>query len=261
MLITPRFFYDELCDVFIENSKAILSDGTPEARASAQQTLYHALDVALRLLHPVMPFISEELWQRLPRKEGDKTPTIMFAAYPTYEPNLEFESEANKYELGLNCAQGIRSLAAEFGIRTNGHAFVKATTADSHGSIEPQGQGIKALCGKILSELQVLGPDAPESSIPKGCAIFIVSANILVMLDVAAGIKDMDAELKKLRGKLQKSQSASAKQRELMAKEGFFENVSDVVRSTEEKKLADADAASENYKRTIEAFEKLSLSS
>lgn len=213
------------------------------------------------MVHPVMPFISEELWQRLPRKEGEKSPSIMLASYPTYESGLEFEVEAIKYELGLRCVQGIRSLASEFGIRTNGHAFVKAITADSYANVEPQGQGIKALCGKAISELKVIGPDAPEDSIPRGCAIFVISANIVVMLDVTAGIKDINSEIKKLQAKLQKTQLTCTKQRELISKESFFENVSDVVRDTEQKRLADAEAASENYKRTIEEFEKMSLGS
>lgn len=255
-----RFFYDELCDVFIENSKAILSDGTPEEQASAQQTLYYALDVALRLLHPAMPFISEELWQRLPRKQGDQTPTIMLASYPTYDPSLEFEADAIKYELGIQCVQGIRSLAAEFNIRANGRAFVKTSTAASHASVEPQEQAINALCGKAISELTVVGPDAPETAIPQGCAIFVISSDIVVLLDVAAGITDMNAEITKLRTKLQKSEGVSSKQRELISNETFVERASDVTRDTEQKKLADAEAANENYRRTIEAFEKMSLS-
>ena len=217
------------------------------------------MDVALRLLHPAMPFISEELWQRLPRKEGDSTPSVMLAPYPTYDTKFEFEAEAVKYELGLRCVQGVRSLASEFNIRTNGHAFVKANTADSYASVEPQGLGIKALSGKGITELKIVGPDSPADSIPNGCAIYVISADVVVMLDVAAGITDVEAEIKKLRSKLQKSEVASAKQRELIAKEGFWDNASDVVRSMEQKRMTDADAASENYRRTIEQFEKMSL--
>jgi valyl-tRNA synthetase len=96
-----QFFYDELCDVFIENSKSILQDGTPEQQTLAQNTLYKCLDTALRLLHPFLPFITEELWQRLPRKQGDDTKTIMLAEYPEFEENLKFEAEAKDYELGV----------------------------------------------------------------------------------------------------------------------------------------------------------------
>jgi valyl-tRNA synthetase len=53
-------------------------------RLSAQQTLYTCLDNGLRLLHPFMPFVTEELWQRLPRRRNDATPSIMLAAYPVH---------------------------------------------------------------------------------------------------------------------------------------------------------------------------------
>lgn len=54
----------------------------PETRKSAQQTLYICLDHGLRLLHPFMPFVTEELWQRLPRRPNDPTPSIMVSSYP-----------------------------------------------------------------------------------------------------------------------------------------------------------------------------------
>jgi valyl-tRNA synthetase len=73
------FIYNNLCDVFIENSKAIIQDGTPEQKKSATDTLYTAIESALLLIHPFMPFLSEELWQRLPRRPKDSTPSITIA--------------------------------------------------------------------------------------------------------------------------------------------------------------------------------------
>lgn len=61
---------------------------SPESRTSAQQTLYTCLDQGLRLLHPFMPFVTEELWQRLPRRPNDSTPSIMLAAYPVFVSSL-----------------------------------------------------------------------------------------------------------------------------------------------------------------------------
>lgn len=55
-----------------------------ETRISAQQTLYTCLDHGLRLLHPFMPFVTEELWQRLSRRPNDATPSIMVSKYPIY---------------------------------------------------------------------------------------------------------------------------------------------------------------------------------
>lgn len=63
--------------------KPMTDDAAPlETRTSAQQTLYTCLDHGLRLLHPFMPFVTEELWQRLPRRPNDTTPSIMVAAFP-----------------------------------------------------------------------------------------------------------------------------------------------------------------------------------
>jgi valyl-tRNA synthetase len=76
--------------------------------------LYTALETALLLSHPFLPFITEELWQRIPRRPGDKTESIMIAKYPTpYEDFANSEAEA-AYQLVLDCSAAIRSLKAEF---------------------------------------------------------------------------------------------------------------------------------------------------
>lgn len=252
-----QFFYDELCDVFIENSKGILSDGTPEQQQSVQQTLYRTLDVALRLLHPFMPYITEELWQRLPPKKGADE-SIMLAPYPEPDGALEFASDAEDYELGLRCAGGIRSLAADYNIRAGGRAFIKTSSAASLEKVGAQLQAIKTLSGKGVSEVSILGPDTDETASPMGCAVYVVSADVAVLLQVSTQVKDIDAEIKKINTKLQKTNIAIAKQEELMGRDGF-EKASDVVRTAEHKKLADARAAKENYERTLAEFSKLKL--
>lgn len=253
-----QFFYDELCDVFIENSKGILSDGTPEQQQSVQQTLYRSLDVALRLLHPFLPYITEELWQRLPRSTDETLASVMLAPYPEPDSTLEFASDAEDYELGLQCAGGLRSLAADYNIRSDGIGFIKASTAASFEKVSAQLQAIKTLSGKGVADVSVIGPDADEASSPKGCAVYVVSANVAVLLQVSTQIKDIDAEIKKINTKLQKTNIAITKQNELMGREGF-EKVSDVVLTAEKKKLADAQAAKENYERTLAEFSKLKL--
>lgn len=60
------------------------NDAPASTRESAKQTLYTCVDHGLRLLHPFMPFVTEELWQRLPRRPGDLMPSIMLAKYPIY---------------------------------------------------------------------------------------------------------------------------------------------------------------------------------
>lgn len=253
-----QFFYDMLCDVFIENSKSLLSDGALEEQRRVEQTLYYTLETSLRLLHPFLPFITEELWQRLPRKAGDPA-SIMLAAYPTADPSLDFASDAEDYELGLRCAEGVRSLAADYNIRSDGQAFVKVATAEGAAKVDSQLADIKTLSGKGIADVKVLGPDTDEAALPSGCAVYVVSADITVLLQVGSQIKDLDAEIKKITTKLQKTTVAITKQQEVLGREGF-DKVSDVVQEAEQKKLADYESAKQNYERTLEEFSKMKIS-
>lgn len=71
---------------FIEHSKAIFDEeGTEEQNKSAKQDLCTAIEGDLTMIHPFMPLLTEELWQRLPRRKGDRIPSITVAAYPDQE--------------------------------------------------------------------------------------------------------------------------------------------------------------------------------
>lgn len=123
-IIVYQYWYSALCDVFIENSKAILQDGSEEEKHSAQDTLYTALESALTMIHPFMPFLTEELWQRLPRRPGDETRSIMRASYPIYDAEMDnFPAEA-AYELVMGCARGARSLLSEYGFKEGGRGKI-----------------------------------------------------------------------------------------------------------------------------------------
>ncbi|KAJ5551481.1 valyl-tRNA synthetase-like protein [Penicillium sp. DV-2018c] len=98
-------------------SKGTLQNGTEEEQSSARATLYMALEEGLKMIHPFMPFLTEELWQRLPRRPGDATPSIMVASYPEYNPNHDDPASEAAYELVLDCSKAIRSLMAEYSIR------------------------------------------------------------------------------------------------------------------------------------------------
>lgn len=78
------------------------------------------MEGGLTLLHPFMPFLSEELWQRLPRRREDTTPSIVVAQYPEYEEGLNDPRAASQYELLIACSKGIRSLMAEYAIKQDG---------------------------------------------------------------------------------------------------------------------------------------------
>lgn len=83
-----EFFWEDLCDAYVEAVKPIIRPGQADAASrAAQNTLYTALETGLRLLHPFMPYVTEELWQHLPRRPADETlQSISLAHYPTEVP-------------------------------------------------------------------------------------------------------------------------------------------------------------------------------
>lgn len=78
-----NFWLYELCDVYLECLKPVFTTGTEEKKSKARQVLYACLDIGLRLLSPIMPFISEELYQRLPRANYNEVHSICVADYPS----------------------------------------------------------------------------------------------------------------------------------------------------------------------------------
>ncbi|MFZ5890759.1 MAG: valine--tRNA ligase [Myxococcota bacterium] len=106
-----HFFWDELCDWYIEMVKSVFQSGSPEQQAETRATLAHALESSLRALHPYMPFITEELWQRLPRPR-DAALSVALAQYPTAADgphSADAEREMNVLMGAISAARSTRS--------------------------------------------------------------------------------------------------------------------------------------------------------
>lgn len=250
-----NYWLYELCDVYIENSKSIIRDGTPEEARSAIDTLYTALEGALTMIHPFMPFLTEELWQRLPRRPDDNTKSIVRAAYPEYEAALDDTESERQYDLILGCSKGIRSLLQEYGVKEDGKAFVQPQNDEPYATASSESASIKSLSGKYLTTLNVLKPnEAP----PAGCAVYPVTAAAAVFLELK-GTVDPDKEIKKNQGKLEKAAGAIKEQEKLMGSLG--EKVGEQVRQIEDRKLKDLLAEQRMYQESLEAFEQMKLGS
>ena len=107
------FLWDTYCDWYIELTKARLYSEDPAQKQTALQVLVYVLDQTLRLMHPFMPFITEEIWQSLPH-EG---PALIVAKWPEYSTNLEFKAEENLMESVMNAIRVIRNRRAEMNVQ------------------------------------------------------------------------------------------------------------------------------------------------
>ncbi|KAG5518928.1 hypothetical protein PMAC_002459 [Pneumocystis sp. 'macacae'] len=194
-----NFWLYEFCDIYIESSKVIIDKGTPQEKRSAQDTLYTCLDGALRMMHPFMPFITEELWQRLPRRPGDITISIVKSIFPVYNPEFDDECAHANYNLVFSLIQTSRSLMAEYNIRTNAKIYFQVNDflVDI---LESQINVILSLikgCGSI----NILRNSMFQ---PEGCIIATVNSDCSVLLLVKDQI-DFDAEIEKAEKKIEKN--------------------------------------------------------
>ncbi len=109
-----QFTWSEFCDWYLELSKQDLYNGTPERKQTARYVLWYTLENLLRLLHPFMPFITEEIWQALPGTHA--TATIMQAAYPAACEQCSFPGEAADMERVMAVIGGIRNIRGEMDV-------------------------------------------------------------------------------------------------------------------------------------------------
>jgi len=212
------------------------------------------LEGGLTLIHPFMPFLTEELWQRLPRRANDTTPSIVLASYPQYDSKMDSPESEAAYELILDCSKGIRSLFSEYAVKEDGRAFVQALDDTSFATASAEETAIRSLAGKGLASLEVLRPDAPK---PAGCAVFTVSAHAAVYVHVQGRI-DIDAEIEKAQAKLQKASASASKQTKIL--QTLDPNVvSAAVMDMEKVKLRDQESEMRTMEEAISQFHALKL--
>jgi valyl-tRNA synthetase len=121
-----HFFWDDFCDWYIELTKAeVTAEAATSQRSAARTRLLTVLEQALRLLHPFMPYITEDLWQRLPGVSGEllhpayrgAEPTIMLAAYPETQASLIDESEEWEMQAVIDLITRVRNIRSEMNIK------------------------------------------------------------------------------------------------------------------------------------------------
>ncbi|KAK7907877.1 tRNA synthetases class I-domain-containing protein [Apiospora marii] len=249
------YWYNQLCDVFIENSKALIQEGTKEEQESATQTLYTALESALTMIHPFMPFLTEELWQRLPRRPSDETPSIMLAKYPVYDAEFDNPAAAEAYELVMGCSKGVRSLMAEYALKDEAKVYIQTYDETAHKTVADQLASIKSLSGKGVTSVDIVpGTD----SRPAGSVAFPVSSAAAVFLHVKGRV-DLDAEIDKANKKLERTRQSIAKQQKLLADPKYIEKTPQNLQEDAKRKLGDFESEAKGFEGTIKQFEDLKL--
>ena len=210
------FFWDELCDWYIEAVKNRLRTSD---RKIVQNVLVHVLDMSLRLLHPFMPFLTEELWTKLPTA-GE---SLVIAQWPKYVEELVDESSEAEFSKLVDVIRGIRNIRAEVNVpqSTRVKTFVK-------GKLTQEEQEYVEFLGNVESTEFV-------ESRPEKCATAYLSPTMEVYVSLGTLI-DISSEITRLQKKIEKMRNDMDKFAKKLYDKDFLENApEDVVEETKEK--------------------------
>ncbi|MBE3583514.1 MAG: valine--tRNA ligase [Limnochordaceae bacterium] len=237
------FIWDELCDWYIEMCKPRLYQQAGPEREATRQVLWFVLRSTLEMLHPFMPFITEELWQKLPRPQaataaGRTTQpqpiSIMIAPWP--QANSAFENEVAEEQVSLvqQVVTGIRNLRAELqvqpGRRIPAIFHAERSAADT---LRSAWMYVETLAGLDSSQVTwaELGAERPRQ------AVAAVVPGVEVYLPLA-GLVDLAAERARLRKELEQAQQEAAKSEKRLANAGFVQKAPAEVVERERERLA-----------------------
>ena len=220
------FAWHELCDWYLELTKAVLTDpgSDPRLRRGAQRTLADVLGALLKLLHPLIPFVTEELWLELCARTGAKSPTVMLERMPEvgdFASDAETDAEIDwlkAFVVGVRQIRGDSNLPRSIALAVQ---LADASDTD-RARAERHAAQLRKLAG--LERIDVLAPGASV----KGAAVALLGAmRILVPL---AGLIDVASERDRLGKQLAKSRDDAAKSRRKLDNQSFVANApADVV--------------------------------
>ena len=126
------FIWDDYCDWYIELTKTRLQGEDEDSKVRAQQVLCHVLTQMLKLLHPFMPFITEEIWQALPHEEGvEEGSFLMLQTWPEYQAELDFPAEAKAMELIMDAIRAVRTRRSEMNVPPSKKAHLTVATDEA----------------------------------------------------------------------------------------------------------------------------------
>jgi len=194
------FIWDDYCDWYIEFTKARLQGEDQGAKEQAQQVLCYVLTETLKLLHPFMPFLTEEIWQALPH-EGDY---LMLQKWPERRAELEFPAEEKAVDLLIDAIRAVRGKRAELNVPPSKKAHLTVST----GEMDVFTQGIPLLKRlAYASEVTVVGvTEAPEGE--KGMTSVVTPVARVFM--PMAELVDLEKEKARIQKELEQKKKALA---------------------------------------------------
>ena len=196
------FFRSEYCDWYVEIAKIQLQD--PELKANTQRVLRYVLDMSLRMLHPIMPHITEEIWQDIKAISGfgadeDVPSALIIADFPVYKEEWAFPKEAEEMNLVFETIKSLRNVRQSFNIPTSATVDVEIRANGKEKEIFGEIEAYIHRLAKV-NNIAYANLDAPVP--PKSATAVVSSSKLIVpladLIDLAAEVKRQEKKLEKL---------------------------------------------------------------
>lgn len=197
-----EFIWEEFCDWYIELVKPRLYDKENDTRLEAQYVLNHVLGTAMKLLHPFMPFVTEEIYRHLINSDE----SIMISSWPEYDESMHYPEDEKKMDLIMNAIKNIRNIRAEMNVPASRKvkAIFVTSSEDVRNTLIKESSFIERLAGVSGATVQAdksgISPNAVASIIP-GAEIYMPLEDLV---DIEKEIERLEKEKANLEKELQR---------------------------------------------------------
>ncbi|CAM3318563.1 valine--tRNA ligase [Paenibacillus lupini] len=199
--ILYNFIWDDLCDWYIEFAKLNLYGTDEQAKRATQSVLAYVLDRTQRLIHPFMPYISEEIWQHLPH-EGE---SITVAAWPLYDEALEAPEAVKEMELLMDIIRAVRNVRAEVNVPMSKKVelLIKPSGEAEAAIVSRNEEFVRRFCGTSLLEtgVAIAAPDKAMTAIVTGAELYLPLAGLI---DISQEITRLEKEVATLNSEVER---------------------------------------------------------
>ena len=247
------FTWNEYCDWYLELSKPVLNDenSSDSLQRGTRKTLINVLDSILRLAHPIMPFITEEIWQRVAPLVGSDGKTIMTQAYPEPNTSLIDTNAIKEMEWVKNFILGIRKIRGEMNIAPGKPLPVLLQNGDDN---DQQSLAKHQLLLTALARIESIQWLDTTDSAPESAMALCGDMRILIPM---AGLIDKDAELARLGKEIEKREKELERSENKLQNPSFVDRAPAEVVDKERQKLADMRSALDNLRAQQDKIRKL----
>lgn len=245
------FTWNEFCDWYLELTKPVFANGTDAQKRGASQTLVRVLEKLLRLAHPIMPFITEEIWQKVKGFAGIDADTIMLQPFPKVVKSELDESAEMQIGWIKELIIAVRNIRAESNIApSKGLEFLVRNVSDEQRKILAENDRLLKAMAK-LDSVQVLSAD---ENAPLSVAKLVGNVEVLIPM---AGFINKEAELARLTKEIEKMRGEITRIENKLGNEAFVAKAPEAVIAKEREKMQEYQNGLEKLQTQYQAIENL----